>query len=231
MKNEPKKSVCEKDIIEMMQSKFKCLKGIVNNKRWYNMVMGWIIKFENAKNENGWMWANVENYKPEMRDEREVNMKEYIYVGERRKIIEEDIIDKIKKGILVPSESKYGVPVILVEEDNIYTGEKDYRVCPNMIPINKKIKPIQYPGISPREIADRVVGKYKSKIDIKTCYPHIKVEESHTKYLAINVQHIKGYGNKFEYRGELRTLGGYCKERWIIWVGQIMKWEALNLKD
>ena len=100
----------------------------MKNKKWYEMVMGWIIKFENEKNENGWIWAKVEEYKPEMRDENEVNMKEYIYVGERREIVEKDIIDKVKKGILVPSKSKYGVPVILNEEDNIYTGEKDYRV-------------------------------------------------------------------------------------------------------
>ena len=128
-------------------------------------------------------------------------MKEYIYAGERKKIIDNDIIDKVKKGILRESNSKNGVPVILVEEDDIYTGEKNHRVCPNMIPINKKIKAIQYPGVSPREIADRVVGKYKTKIDIKTCYPHIRVAEGYSKYLAINVQHIPGYGNKFEYVG------------------------------
>ena len=93
--------VSEEEILNQMNSKFKCLKGIVKNKKWYNMVMGWIVKFEEAKNENGWMWANVESYKPEMKDEREVNMKEYIYVGERRRIIEEDIIDKVNK-ILKP---------------------------------------------------------------------------------------------------------------------------------
>ena len=32
-------------------------------------------------------------------------MKEYIYVGERKKLVEKDIIDKVKKGILVPSNS------------------------------------------------------------------------------------------------------------------------------
>jgi hypothetical protein len=196
-----KEIIDEEGIRSRMLNDYKCLIGIKTNERWYNMVMGWILKFERAKDENGWMWAKVEEYKPEMKDEREVNVKEYIYSGERRKVIEKDIVDKIKKGILAPSNSKNGVPVILVEDDNIYTGEKDYRVCPNMIPINKKIKPIQYPGVSPREIADRVIGKYKTKIDIKTCYPHIRVAEGYSKYLAINVQHIKGYGNKFEYRG------------------------------
>ena len=103
------------------------------------------MRFEREKDENGWIWAKVEPYKPELIDEREYNQKEYIYVGERRRIVAEDIIDKVKKGILIASNSKNGVPVILNEEDNIYTGEKDYRVCSNLIAFNKKIKPIQYP--------------------------------------------------------------------------------------
>jgi hypothetical protein len=193
--------VNEEQVLLRMKDDYKCLKGILKNEKWYKMVLGWILKFENAKDENGWMWAKVEPYKPEMIDEREVNMKEYKYVGERKKIVDEDIISKVKKGILVPSNSKYGVPVIVVDEENIYTGEMNYRMCPNMIMINRKIRAIQYPGVSPREIADRVNGRYKTKIDIKTCYPHIRVAEGYSKYLAINVQHIEGYGNKFEYRG------------------------------
>ena len=66
MKDEPMR---EKEVIERMEKDYKCLLGIKGNEKWYKMVLGWIIKFENAKDENGWMWANVEPYKPEMRDE------------------------------------------------------------------------------------------------------------------------------------------------------------------
>ena len=135
-----------KYIKENAEEKFQCL-GKIKDKRWYDLILDWIVKFEQEKDENGWVWAKVDPYKPELIDEREFNQKEYIYVGERRKIVAEDIIDKVKKGILVPSNSKNGVPVILNEEDNIYTGKKDYRVCSNLVAFNKKIKPIQYPGV------------------------------------------------------------------------------------
>ena len=70
------------------------------------------------------MWAKVEPYKPDMIDEKEVNMKEYKYVGERKKIVDEDIISKIKKGILVPSSSKYGVPGNIQWMKRIYIQER-----------------------------------------------------------------------------------------------------------
>jgi hypothetical protein len=90
---------------------------------------------------------------------------------------------------------------VLSEEVDVMTGEMKYRVCPNMIPINNKIEAIEYPGRGPKEMLWEVKGRYNSKIDIKTCYPHVRVADGYQHIFGINTQHIEGLGNHFEYWG------------------------------
>jgi hypothetical protein len=96
------------------------------------------------------------------------------------------------------SNSKYAVPMIVSSQLKL-GKKKKFRLAPNYIPINDKIKRKQYPTVNIKEMTNRVTGRFKAKIDIKSAHNTIPLMKEDWHKTAFVTQHIPGLGDHFEF--------------------------------
>ena len=124
-----------------------------------------------------------------------------VYNGQDRLLVETTVREWYEKGVVRKSLSPWAHQVLIAQQlkpkdDGFEIG---HRVCPNLIPINSVTKPMSYPLPNPRDIVDRVTGRFKSVFDGSKGYLRFKVKEEDKFKTAFIVQNIKGLGDKFEF--------------------------------
>jgi hypothetical protein len=124
-----------------------------------------------------------------------------IYNGPEREDVELVVKKWFELGVVRKSTSPWAHQIIRATQlKPVESGYKvESRVCPNLIPINSKTVPMDYPLPNPRDIVDRVTGRYKSKFDGSKGYLRFKLREEDKYKTAFIVQNIKGLGDKFEF--------------------------------
>ena len=124
-----------------------------------------------------------------------------VYNGEERELVESTVRNWFEKGVIRRSTSPWAHQILIAQQlkPNDEGFELGNRVCPNLIPINKVTKPMSYPLPNPREIVDRVTGRFKSVFDGSKGYLRFKVREEDKFKTAFITQNIKGLGDKFEF--------------------------------
>jgi len=124
-----------------------------------------------------------------------------VYNGPDRLLVEATVRDWYEKGVIRKSLSPWAHQVLIAQQlkpvGDVF--EIGHRVCPNLIPINSVTKQMSYPLPNPREIVDRVTGKFKSVFDGSKGYLRFKMKEEDKFKTAFIVQNIKGLGDKFEF--------------------------------
>lgn len=109
-----------------------------------------------------------------------------------KEIVDEQINEWIKNGIVEPGSSPYACNVVV-------TKKKDGsdRVCIDYRPVNKKIIKDRYPAPNMDDVLDSLRGaNIFSTIDLKNGFFHIPIEKESQKYLAF-VTHSGQYIPKY----------------------------------
>lgn len=97
-----------------------------------------------------------------------------------REVVEKQIQEWIKDGIVKPGSSPYACNVVVVKKK-----DQSNRVCIDYRPINKKTIKDRFPSPTIDDILDCLQGAdVFSTLDLKNAYFHIPVAEESQKYLA-----------------------------------------------
>jgi hypothetical protein len=92
-----------------------------------------------------------------------------------QKIIDDEIEEMLKMGIIEPSKSPWAAPVVLVQKKN--TGK--YRFCVDYRKLNLVTERDSYPLPVVSETLDKLKdAKYLSSLDIKSAYWQVPIEEA-----------------------------------------------------
>ena len=116
-----------------------------------------------------------------------------VYNGEDRELVEATVRAWFEKGVIRRSTSPWAHQMLIAQQlkpgkDGFELGN---RVCPNLIPINSVTKPMSYPLPNPREIVDRVTGKFKSVFDGSKGYLRFKLREEDKYKTAFIIKILK----------------------------------------
>lgn len=137
----------------------------------------------------------IENYRPNKI--REVDMKVRILLKDdlpvyqsarrlgfaERKIVNEQIVEWEKDGIVRPSNSDYASPIVLVKKKDGST-----RICVDYRKLNEKIIKNRFPMPIIDDQLDKLHGaKVFSTLDLKNGFFHVAIEESDVKFTAFIV--------------------------------------------
>lgn len=164
---------------------------VVSNRRANQIDLSYIRNAESRR-----AIANVvENYKPSQTIETNVEMKlilkddEAVYQKARRlspsekNIVNAQIEEWEKQGIVRPSSSDYASPVVLVRK-----RDGSYRLCIDYRLLNKKIIKDRYPLPLIEDQLDQLQDtEVFSTIDLKNGFFHVRMSEASVKYTAFIV--------------------------------------------
>lgn len=100
-----------------------------------------------------------------------------------QKIINEEIDDMLKLGVVEPSNSAWSSPVVMVKK-----ASGDYRFCVDFRKVNAVTRKDAYPLPYVNSILDRLRGaRYLSSIDVKSAYWQIELEDGSKDKTAFTV--------------------------------------------
>jgi transposase InsO family protein/ribonuclease HI len=134
----------------------------------------------------------IDNYNPQPRKSANVEMQivlkndSPVYQHPRRlsvseqEIVNQQIKEWLKEGIIRPSSSEYASPIVLVDKKD---GEK--RLCVDYRRLNKEIVKDRYPLPLIEDQIDRLCGaRVFTTLDLRNGFFHVNVAESSRKYTA-----------------------------------------------
>lgn len=134
----------------------------------------------------------MSSYKPEKCKSTDIKMTivlkndEPIYQSPRRlaipekSIVEDQIEEWLKEGIIKPSSSDYASPIVLVKKKDGQT-----RICCDYRKINQHIVKDRFPLPLIEDVLDKLQGaKYFSAIDLRNGFFHVLIADESTKYTS-----------------------------------------------
>jgi hypothetical protein len=101
-------------------------------------------------------------------------------------------------GIIRPSNAKSAVQM-LVATDTRLDGTKKFRLAANYIPVNRYIKPMNYPLPNLTDMLNKVDGEVFSVIDAVSGHLRVPLREGDWVKTAFRTPHISGVGDLFEF--------------------------------
>lgn len=125
----------------------------------------YIDMFEKENDGEKWRTAKVEQFSIDLLPEANLRMEEpRSYQGEELEFLDKTIRSWLKLGIIRPSNAKSAVQM-LVATDTRLDGTKKFRLAANYIPVNRYIKPMNYPLPNLSDMLNKVDGEVFSVID------------------------------------------------------------------
>ena len=101
----------------------------------------------------------------------------------KQKIIDDEVDEMLKLGVIEPSKSPWSSPVCLVRKK-----DDSYRFCIDFRKLNSKTKKDAYPIPYISAILDRLRdGRFISSIDIKSAFCQVPLSEASREYTAFTV--------------------------------------------
>ncbi|RWS23056.1 Pol polyprotein-like protein, partial [Leptotrombidium deliense] len=147
-------------------------------------------------------------------DDKPVRSAPYRYSQPMRDTINKQVDDLLKAGVIEPSNSDYGAPVVLVKK-----ADGDWRMCVDLRQLNKKIKDDNYPMANIQDNLHALNGaKYFCVLDLNSGYFQIVIRKGdryktafvtqdglfHFKYMPFGIKSAPA----FFQRNMDKVLGG-----------------------
>jgi hypothetical protein len=175
---------------------------------WRGMISFMIRKFKILERDlGGWVFNSTHTFSIDVDpDAVPYFAKPTSFHGDERKELEKTILFWLEKGIIRPCDgnvkSYWGHDLVVAQQMKLKDKgyEPGFRVCPNLIPLNRVTKPMNYPLPNPRQVVNNLTGVFKTLIDGSKGYLRFKLDEQSKHFTAFVLdQPIPGFGRHFEF--------------------------------
>jgi RNase H-like domain found in reverse transcriptase/Reverse transcriptase (RNA-dependent DNA polymerase)/Integrase zinc binding domain/Integrase core domain len=120
-------------------------------------------------------------------DSKPIYKRAYRVPQSQRELVKKLVEDQLEKGIIEPSSSPYGAPVVIVPKKSL-NGEKNYRFCVDFRLLNAKTIPDVYSLPNITETLESFCNcNFFSTIDLASGYYQIPMDKDSAEKTAFNV--------------------------------------------
>lgn len=176
---------------------YPCLAGLEGARK--ELILKYIDLFERQHGDGKWRTAKVEEFSIDLLPDANLRMEQpRSYDGEELEFLQRTIKSWLQMGIIRQSNSKTAVQM-LVATDARMDGSKKFRLAANYIPLNKFIKPMNYPLPNLQDMLDKVGGETFSVIDAVSGHLRVPLRQEDWSKTAFRTPHIEGLGDLFEF--------------------------------
>lgn len=124
---------------------------------------------------------------PDIPPERAIHVKNYRIPEAHNEIVNEQVKQMLKDGIVVPSSSPYNFPLLVVPKKMDASGKKKWRVCIDFRQLNNHTIGDSFPLPNIQDILDKLGrSRYFTALDCASGYHQIPIAENDRKKAAFS---------------------------------------------
>ena len=149
----------------------------------HKALMEVLKKYEDSVYLKGDKWdgvsANLGYHKINLKTDEPVNIKQYKLPYKLEQVVDEQVEEWLKMGVIEESSSPYNCPLYVIPKPkNKITGEQRWRVVTDFRALNSQTVTEEFPMPSIQEVIDKIGqgNKYFTKLDLSNGFLQIPVE-------------------------------------------------------